>query len=97
LKLLDFLFFIILLDKLHCMLYEFHSKKNATQATNSICLVYGDLDVRTVKDGLRALVSEILISMTRTVLDRPIESNDSLLEDPRQSTINLAIKIKLLI
>jgi hypothetical protein len=81
------------------MLYEFHSKKYATQATNSICLVYGDLalDVRTVKDGLRALVSEILISMTRTVLDRPIESNDSLLEDPRQSTINLAIKIKLLI
>jgi len=31
------------------MLYEFHSKKNATQATNSVCLVYSDLslDVRT--------------------------------------------------
>ena len=42
-------------DKLHirhCMPNEFHSKKNATQATNSICLVYGDnaRDVRTCQN-----------------------------------------------
>ncbi len=57
------------------MLYEFHSKKNATQATNSICLVYGDLADLNDKDRP----------------GRPIEANDSLLEklfeqDRRKST-----------
>ena len=55
----------------HCMLYEFHSKRNATQSTNSICedMVTLLLMFATVKDGLLALVLEILISMTRTVLE----------------------------
>ena len=59
----------------YCVLYEFNLKKNATQATNSICLVYGDnvLDVRTCqnwfarfKTGDSAIVSHHGLHATST-------------------------------
>jgi hypothetical protein len=56
------------------MLYEFHSKKNATQATNSICLVYGDLALE---------ISGDLNLNEKDRPGRPIEANDYLLEELR--------------
>ena len=47
-----------------------------------------------VKDGLLALVLEILISMTRTLLEGQLKLLEELLEqDPRQLTRNLAIQL----
>jgi hypothetical protein len=56
------------------MLYEFQSKKNATQATNSICLVYGDLALE---------ISGDLTLNEKDRPGRPIEANDYLLEELR--------------
>ena len=63
-------------DKLHfrhCMIYEFHSKKNAIQATNSICLVHNGLalDVGTCQRWFN----------DKDRPGRPIEANDLLLEE----------------
>ncbi len=71
-------------DKLHIrnfMLYEFHSKKNATQATNSICLVYGDLalDVRTCQRWFARFSSGDFDLNDKDRPGRPIEANDPLL------------------
>ena len=46
-------------------------EKNATQATNSICLVYGDhsLDVRTCQNWFARFKSGDLISLTSTVVE----------------------------
>ena len=50
-----------------------------------------------VKDCLLALVLEILISMTRTLLEGQLKLLEELLEkDPRQSTRNLAIQLNCL-
>ena len=86
-------------DKLHirnCMLYEFHSKKHATQATNSIFfLIYGDLavDVRTYQTWFARFSSRDFD--LNDCPEMPIEAKDSLLEElleqDRQSTSNLAI------
>ena len=77
------------------MLYEFHSKKNATQATNSICLVYGDLalDVRTCQRWFARFSSGDFDLNDKDGPGRPIKANDSLLEklfeqDRRISTKN---------
>ena len=90
-------------DKLHiqnCMLYEFHSKKNAIQATNLICLVYDDLalDVRTCQRWFSRFSSGDFYLNGKYRPGSPIEANDSLLEelleqDPRQSIRNLAIQL----
>ena len=90
-------------DKLHfrhCMIYEFHSKKNAIQATNSICLVNNDLalDVGTCQRWFARFSSGDFDLNDKDRPGRPIEANDSLLEelleqDPRQSTRNLAIQL----
>jgi hypothetical protein len=52
-------------------LFTFHSKKNATQATNSICLVNSDLsfDVLTCQRCYGRFSSGDFISITRTVLE----------------------------
>ena len=56
------------------MLYEFHSKQNATQATNSICLAHGDnaLDVRTCKNLFARLKSGDFDLIDKDRSGRPI-------------------------
>ncbi len=75
------------------MLHEFHSEKNASQATNSICLVYGDLalDVRTFQRCFSRFSSWDFDLNDKGRPWQPIEANYSLLEelleqDPRKST-----------
>jgi [histone H3]-lysine36 N-dimethyltransferase SETMAR len=85
-------------DKLHfrhCMIYEFHSKKNPIQATNSICLVHNDLalDVGTCQRWFARFSSGDFDLNDKDRPGRPIEANDSLLEelfeqDRRKSTKN---------
>ena len=71
-------------DKLyfrHCMLYEFHSKKNAIQATNSICLVNNDLAlvVGTCQRWFARFSSGDFDLNDKDRPGRPIEANGSLL------------------
>jgi len=80
------------------MLNEFHSKKNAAQATNSICLVFDDLalDLRTCQRWFARFSFGDFDLNDKDRPGRSIEANDYLLEefleqDPRQSTRNLAI------
>jgi len=66
-------------DKLHfrhCLLHEFHSKINATQATNSICLVYSDLslDVRTCQRLFTRFSSGDFDLNDKDAPGRPIEA-----------------------
>ena len=89
-------------DKLHirhCMPNEFHSKKNAIQATNSICLVNNDLAlvVGTCQRWFARFSSGDFDLNDKDRPGRPIEANDSLLEelvekDPRQTARDLAIQ-----
>ncbi len=73
-------------DKLHfqhCMIYEFHSKKNAIQAANSICLVHNGLalDVGTCQRWFARFISGDFNLNDKDRPGRPIEANDSLLEE----------------
>ena len=65
----------------HCMIYEFHSKKNEIQATNSICLVHNDLalDVGTCQIWFARFSSGYFDLKDKDRPGRPIEANDSLL------------------
>ena len=81
------------------MLNEFHSKKNATQATNSICLECGDnaRDVRTCQNWFACFMTGDFDLDVKARSGRPIEENDSLSEelveiDPRKMARDLAIK-----
>ena len=64
------------------MIYEFHSKKNSIQATNSICLVHNDLalDVGTCQRWFARFSSGDFDLNDKDRPGRPIEANDSLLE-----------------
>ena len=81
----------------HCMLYELNSKKNATEATNSICTTYGEnaLDFRTCQNWFAEFKSGDFNLNDKERSGRPVEVNDDLLqelleEDPRQLTRQLA-------
>ena len=92
-----------MVDKMHirhCMLYKFNLRKNATQATKSICSAYGDdaLDIRTCQNWFARFKGGDydLNDIERT--GRPVEADDSLLEelleeDPRRSTRELALEL----
>lgn len=81
----------------HCMLYEYNLKKNATQATNSICSAYGEhvLDVRTCQNWFARFRAGDFDLSDKERSGRPVEGDDALLEelieeDPRLSTRELA-------
>ena len=84
----------------HCMLFKFNEGKNATEATKSICLVYGDnaLTVRTCHNWFaRFKVGDLDLNDKKRVW-RTVEADDAYLEelleeDPRRSTRQLAKKM----
>ena len=85
----------------HCMLYEFHlKKKNAVQATQSICSAYGDsvLDVQTCQNWFARFRSGNFDLIDKDRSGRPAEADDEKLEeileeDPIKSTRELAIEL----
>lgn len=84
----------------HCMLFQFNLKNNATQATKTICSVYGEdaLDVRTCQNWFTRFRSGDFDLNDKEHTGRPIEANDELLEelleeDPRRSTRDLAVEM----
>ena len=84
----------------HCMLYEFHLKKTATKATESICFAYGTyaLDVRVCQNWFAQFKAGDFDLNDKERSGRPIEANDEELEelleeDPRQSTRELALAL----
>ena len=67
----------------HCMLYELNSGKNASAATRSIYLVYGEgaLDVRTCQKWFAKFKVEEFNLSDQERPGRPVEANDTLLEE----------------
>lgn len=84
----------------HCMLYEFHQGKNATQAAISICSVYGEnaVSVRVCQNwfGRFKAGNFDLNDHERSSRPQALETNDLqvlLDEDPRQTTRELAVQL----
>ena len=84
----------------HCMLYEFHQGKNASQATKAICSVYGDdaLDERTFRNWFARFKAEDFDLNDKERVWRPVLADDALLEelleeDPRQSSRELSLAL----
>ena len=81
------------------MLHEYHSKKNAVQATQSICFAYRDsvLDARTCQNWFARFRSGKFHLNDQDQSGRPAEADDGKLEkileeDPRKSTREHAIE-----
>ena len=77
----------------HCMLYEYHQGKKATEAAKAICSVYGDdaVSVRVCQNWFSRFREENFSLDDQDRSGRPpeLETNnlEALLEeDPRQST-----------
>lgn len=84
----------------HCMLYEFHQGKNASQTTKAICSVYGEdaLEERTCRNWFARFKSGDFDLNDKDRSGRPLEADDDALEqllreDPRQSTSELALQL----
>jgi histone-lysine N-methyltransferase SETMAR len=84
----------------HCMLLMFNMKKNATQATEFICSVYGQeaLDVRTCQRWFERFKAEDFDLNDKERSGRPVEAEDDVLsnlieEDPRLTTRELALEL----
>jgi len=84
----------------HCMLYEFHAGKNATQAANAICLVYGEgvVSPRTCQNWFARFKAGNFNLEDEERSGRPQELQSDELEalldeDPRQSTRELALRL----
>ena len=84
----------------HCMLFKFNEGKYATEATKSICLVYGDntLTVRTCHNWFARFKAGDFDLNDKKRVWRSVEADDAYLaelleEDPRRSTRQLAKKM----
>ena len=84
----------------HCMLYEFNLKKNAVQATKSICSAYGQgaLQLRTCQNWFARFKTGDFDLNDKERSGRPVEDDDDQLEelleeDPKQSTRDLALQM----
>jgi histone-lysine N-methyltransferase SETMAR len=84
----------------HCILFEFNLKKNATQATQSICSAYGEdaLDVRTCQRWFARFKTGDWDLNDKEHTGRPFEASADLLEqlleeDPRRSSRELALEM----
>ena len=84
----------------HCMLYEFHQGKSATQATKDICHAYGEgaLEVRTCQNWFSRFKAGDFDLNDKEHTGRPVDADDSFLEDlleedPRRSSRELALSL----
>ena len=84
----------------HCMLFQFHQSKNASQATKTICSVYGEdaLVERTCRYWFARFTAGDFDLSDKERAGRPVEADDDALEqllreDPRQSASELALQL----
>ena len=84
----------------HCMLFQFHQSKNASQATKTICSVYGEdaLVENTCRYWFARFKAGDFDLSDKELAGRPVETDDDALEqllreDPRQSASELALQL----